>query len=35
MASERLKELLNEAIAREFQAVIQCMWQHVVAKGML
>ncbi len=34
MASERLKELLNEAIARELQAVIQYMWQHVVAKGL-
>ncbi len=34
MASERLKELLNEAIARELQAVIQSMWQHVVAKGL-
>ncbi len=34
MASERLKELLNEAIARELQAVIQYMWQHVEAKGL-
>ncbi|MEZ8218877.1 bacterioferritin [Candidatus Fervidibacteria bacterium JGI MDM2 SSWTFF-3-K9] len=34
MASERLKELLNQAIARELQVSIQYMWQHVVAKGL-
>ncbi len=34
MASERLKELLNEATARELQVAIQYMWQHVVAKGL-
>ena len=34
MASERLKELLNQAIARELQVSIQYMWQHVVARGL-
>jgi bacterioferritin len=34
MASERLKELLNQAIARELQVSIQYMWQHVLAKGL-
>ncbi|MGQ9727237.1 MAG: ferritin-like domain-containing protein [Candidatus Fervidibacter sp.] len=34
MASERLKDLLNQAIARELQVSIQYMWQHVVAKGL-
>ncbi len=34
MVSERLKELLNQAIARELQVSIQYMWQHVVAKGL-
>lgn len=29
-----LKELLNEAIAREIQVSIQYMWQHVQAIGM-
>lgn len=34
MASEKLKELLNQAIAREIQVAIQYMWQHVRATGM-
>ncbi len=34
MASERLKELLNRAIAREIQVAIQYMWQHVRATGI-
>ena len=34
MASERLKELLNQAIARKLQVSIQYMWQHVLAKGL-
>ncbi|MCS7253597.1 MAG: ferritin-like domain-containing protein [Armatimonadota bacterium] len=34
MASERLLELLNRAIAREIQVSIQYMWQHVTAKGL-
>lgn len=34
MASETLKELLNQAIAREIQVSIQYMWQHVLWKGI-
>ncbi len=34
MASERLKDLLNQATARELQVSIQYMWQHVLAKGI-
>ncbi|MFA4030128.1 MAG: hypothetical protein GDYSWBUE_001617 [Candidatus Fervidibacterota bacterium] len=34
MASERLVELLNTALAREIQVSIQYMWQHVTAKGL-
>lgn len=34
MASERLKNMLNEAIAREIQVSIQYMWQHVLWKGV-
>lgn len=34
MASERLKELLNQAIAREIQVAIQFMWQHIRATGI-
>ncbi len=33
-AKGNLKELLNEAIAREIQVSIQYMWQHVQAIGM-
>ncbi|WP_290902384.1 ferritin-like domain-containing protein [Ferroglobus sp.] len=33
MVSEKLKNLLNEAIAREIQVSIQYLWQHVLAKG--
>lgn len=33
MASQKLKELLNEAIARELQVAIQYMWQHILWKG--
>ncbi|HIJ16609.1 MAG TPA: ferritin, partial [Thermoplasmata archaeon] len=29
MTSEKLKALLNKAIAREIQVSIQYMWQHV------
>lgn len=32
--SEKLKELLNKAIAREMQVSIQYMWQHVLWKGI-
>lgn len=34
MASERLKDLLNQAVAREIQVSIQYMWQHILAKGI-
>lgn len=34
MASERLKDLLNQAVARELQVSIQYMWQHILAKGI-
>ncbi len=33
MASQELKDLLNEAISRELRVSIQYMWQHVVMKG--
>jgi bacterioferritin len=34
MASARLEELLNRAIAWEMQVAIQYMWQHVRATGI-
>ncbi len=34
MASQKLKDMLNEAIARELQVSIQYMWQHVAVKGI-
>ena len=34
MASEKLKEMLNGAIAREIQVSIQYMWQHVQWMGV-
>ena len=34
MASTRLLEKLNEAVARELQVSVQYMWQHVMAKGL-
>jgi bacterioferritin len=34
MASEKLLEILNRAIARELQVSIQYMWQHVQWKGV-
>jgi bacterioferritin len=33
-ASEKLKELLNAAIAREIQVSVQYMWQHVQVMGV-
>jgi bacterioferritin len=33
MASKKLMDKLNEAIARELQATIQYMWQHVIIRG--
>jgi bacterioferritin len=34
MVSKELLEMLNKGIARELQASIQYMWQHVMAKGI-
>ena len=34
MTSEKLKRLLNAAIARELQVAIQYMWQHVQWRGV-
>jgi bacterioferritin len=34
MASKKLLEKLNDAIAREIQVSIQYMWQHVMVPGM-
>ncbi len=34
MASQKLKDLLNVAIAREIQVSIQYMWQHVQWMGV-
>ncbi len=34
MASKKLLDLLNKAIAREIQVSVQYMWQHVMWKGM-
>jgi len=34
MASEKLKEMLNDAISREIQVSIQYMWQHVQWGGV-
>ncbi len=33
MASKKLLDKLNDAIARELQATIQYMWQHVMLRG--
>ncbi len=32
--SDKLKEMLNNAIAREIQVSVQYMWQHVQAMGV-
>jgi len=34
VASKKLKEMLNKAIAMELQVAIQYMWQHVLATGV-
>lgn len=34
MASKELLEKLNDAIAREMQASIQYMWQHIMVEGI-
>lgn len=33
MASQELKDMMNQAIAREMKVCIQYMWQHVLVKG--
>lgn len=34
MASKKLSDMLNDAIAREIQVSIQYMWQHVMVRGI-
>jgi bacterioferritin len=34
MASKKLLDMLNQAIARELQVSIQYMWQHVLWRGI-
>jgi bacterioferritin len=34
MATKKLMDMLNKAIAREIQVSIQYMWQHVLWKGV-
>jgi bacterioferritin len=34
MASKKLLDMLNDAIAREIQVSVQYMWQHVMIKGI-
>ena len=34
MVSDKLKDLLNKAIAREIQVSIQYMWQHIQVVGV-
>jgi bacterioferritin len=34
MATKKMKDLLNRAIAREMQVSIQYMWQHILWKGV-
>jgi bacterioferritin len=34
MASKKLLDQLNEAIAREIQVSVQYMWQHVMVRGI-
>ena len=34
MASKEMLDMLNKAIARELQVVVQYMWQHVMWKGV-
>ena len=33
-ASDKLKDLLNDAIAREIQVSVQYMWQHIQVMGV-
>jgi len=32
--SKELMDMLNQAIARELQVIVQYMWQHVLWKGV-
>lgn len=34
MATKKLLDMLNQALAREIQVSIQYMWQHVKARGL-
>jgi len=34
MASKKLLDMLNDAIAREMQVIVQYMWQHVLWRGI-
>jgi bacterioferritin len=34
MASKKLLDMLNDALAREIAVTVQYMWQHVQVKGM-
>ena len=34
MATKKMLDLLNRAIAREMQVSIQYMWQHILWKGV-
>jgi bacterioferritin len=34
MASKKLQDMLNDAIARELQVSVQYMWQHVTVVGI-
>lgn len=34
MASKKLMDMLNDAIAREIQVSVQYMWQHVMVRGI-
>ena len=34
MASQKIMDMMNEAISLELQVSIQYMWQHVVVKGI-
>ncbi len=34
MATKKLLEMMNDAIAREIQVSVQYMWQHVMVRGI-
>jgi bacterioferritin len=33
-ASQKLTEMMNQAIAGELQAIVQYMWHHIMVKGL-